>query len=64
MTCAYMPDGVTYNGKRDDFVFTAEEGAAMRVGDPLADDRINPLVGSAASISATPRRRSPLGRRP
>jgi phytanoyl-CoA hydroxylase len=49
MTCAYMPDGVTYNGRRDDFVYTAKEAAAMREGDPLADDRINPLVGSAAS---------------
>lgn len=49
MTCAYMPDGVTYNGKRDDFVYTEDEAAAMSVGDPLADDRINPLVGSAVS---------------
>jgi phytanoyl-CoA hydroxylase len=49
MTCAYMPDGVTYNGQRDDFVFTEEEAAAMRVGDPLADERINPLVGSLAA---------------
>jgi phytanoyl-CoA hydroxylase len=48
MTCAYMPDGVSYNGKRDEFVFTPEEAAAMRVGDPLADDRINPLVGCAS----------------
>jgi phytanoyl-CoA hydroxylase len=47
MTCAYMPDGVTYNGKRDEFVFTAEQAAAMRVGQPLADDAVNPLVGSA-----------------
>jgi ectoine hydroxylase-related dioxygenase (phytanoyl-CoA dioxygenase family) len=45
MTCAYMPDGVTYNGKRDDFVYTVEQAAAMRTGDPLADDGINPLVG-------------------
>jgi phytanoyl-CoA hydroxylase len=49
MTCAYMPDGVTYNGKRDDFVFTEEQAAAMRQGDPLADDGVNPLVGSAVS---------------
>jgi hypothetical protein len=45
MTCAYMPDGVTYNGKRDEFVFTAEHAAAMRVGQPLDDDAVNPLVG-------------------
>jgi phytanoyl-CoA hydroxylase len=48
MTCAYMPDGVTYNGKRDEFVFTAEYAAALRVGLPLDDDAVNPLVGSAA----------------
>lgn len=54
MTCAYMPDGVTYNGRRDDFVFTEEEAAAMRVGDALADDAINPLVGSAASEPVSP----------
>jgi phytanoyl-CoA hydroxylase len=49
MTCAYMPDGVTYNGKRDDFVFTEEQAAALAVGDLLADDRINPLVGGVAA---------------
>jgi phytanoyl-CoA hydroxylase len=48
MTCAYMPDGVTYNGRRDEFVFTAEQAAAMRVGRPLDDDAVNPLVGSGA----------------
>ena len=46
MTCAYMPDGVTYNGRRDEFAFTAEQAAAMRVGQPLDDDAVNPLVGS------------------
>lgn len=46
MTCAYMPDGVAYNGRRDKFVFTAEQAAAMRVGRPLDDDVVNPLVGS------------------
>jgi hypothetical protein len=44
MTCAYMPDGVTYNGKRDEFVFTEEQAAAMAVGDPLHDDTLNPLL--------------------
>jgi phytanoyl-CoA hydroxylase len=47
MTCAYMPDGVIYNGKRDEFVFTAEQAAALQVGEPLDDDAVNPLVGSA-----------------
>ena len=47
MTCAYMPDGVTYNGRRDEFVFTAEQAAALEVGQPLDDDAVNPLVGSA-----------------
>jgi phytanoyl-CoA hydroxylase len=46
MTCAYMPDGVTYNGRRDEFVLTAEQAAALEVGQPLDDDAVNPLVGS------------------
>lgn len=45
MTCAYMPEGVTYNGKRDEFVYTEEQAAAMTVGQPLDDDAVNPLVG-------------------
>jgi ectoine hydroxylase-related dioxygenase (phytanoyl-CoA dioxygenase family) len=42
MTCAYMPDGCTFNGIQnvlpDDYV------ARLRVGDVLDDDAVNPLV--------------------
>jgi ectoine hydroxylase-related dioxygenase (phytanoyl-CoA dioxygenase family) len=44
MTCAYMPDGVVYNGRRDSFVHTEAEAAALRPGDPLDDAAVNPLV--------------------
>lgn len=47
MTCAYMPDGVVYNGRRDAFVFDEDAAAALRVGDPLDDDARNPLVWSS-----------------
>jgi hypothetical protein len=42
MTVAYMPDGAVFNGQQD--VYTAEEAARLRVGDPLADPALNPLV--------------------
>jgi hypothetical protein len=44
MTCAYMPDGVTYNGIQDEFVYPDDVAATLRVGDPLSDERFNPLV--------------------
>ena len=48
MTVAYLPDGATFNGQQD--VYTAEEAARLRVGQPLADPALNPLVypGAAA----------------
>ncbi len=42
MTIAYMPDGSTFNGQQD--VLTREQVEALSVGDPLDDDRQNPLV--------------------
>lgn len=44
MTCAYMPDGVTYNGIQDEFVYPEEVAGTLKVGDPLNDERFNPLV--------------------
>ena len=42
MTCAYMPDGNTFNGQKnilpDDYVRT------LRIGDALANDEQNPLI--------------------
>jgi len=47
MTCAYMPDGATFNGVKnvlpDDYVRT------LSIGDPLDDDTINPLVWRKAA---------------
>jgi hypothetical protein len=37
-----MPDGATFNGQQD--IYTTEEAARLRAGDPLADPALNPLV--------------------
>ena len=42
MTCQYMPDGATFNGKRS--ILSREQLAQLRVGDPLDDDRDFPLI--------------------
>ncbi|MDR3711720.1 MAG: phytanoyl-CoA dioxygenase family protein [Puia sp.] len=42
MTCAYMPDGNTFNGIQN--ILTDEQVAHLKVGDPLKDDRQNPLL--------------------
>ncbi len=42
MTCAYMPDGSVFNGKKN--VLPADYLATLQVGDVLNDNVINPLV--------------------
>jgi phytanoyl-CoA hydroxylase len=42
MTCAYMPDGSTYNGHRN--ILTPEQVARLSTGDPLDDEDQNPLL--------------------
>lgn len=42
MTCAYMPDGSTFNGKKN--ILPEDYLATLTVGDLLNDDRINPLI--------------------
>lgn len=42
MTCAYMPDGATFNGQQN--ILTDEQVAALNVGDPLCDNTQNPLI--------------------
>ena len=42
MTCAYMPDGSTFNGKRN--ILTEAQMAALEVGDLLVDDEQVPLI--------------------
>ncbi len=42
MTCAYMPDGATFNGVQN--VLPGEYFQSLTVGDVLNDDAVNPLV--------------------
>ncbi|MDR3690695.1 MAG: phytanoyl-CoA dioxygenase family protein [Fimbriimonas sp.] len=42
MTCAYMPDGATFNGVRN--VLPKEYFESLEVGDVLCDDTVNPLI--------------------
>lgn len=42
MTCAYMPDGSTFNGQRN--VLPEAYFNSLTIGDALSDDKINPLV--------------------
>ena len=44
MTCAYMPDGSTFNGERN--VLPEAYAASLKVGDVLNDSEINPLIWS------------------
>jgi phytanoyl-CoA hydroxylase len=42
MTCAYMPDGNTYNGIQN--ILSDEQVRQLNIGDLLNDDTINPLI--------------------
>lgn len=42
MTCSFMPDGSTFNGKQN--ILSAEQFASYQIGDLLDDDIQNPLV--------------------
>lgn len=42
MTCAYMPDGSTFNGKKN--ILSDDTIARLKVGDLLDDDYQNPLI--------------------
>jgi len=44
MTCAYMPDGSIFNGVAN--VLAEEYASALKVGDPISDDRHVPLIYS------------------
>lgn len=46
MTCAYMPDGATFNGQQN--VLPPEYFASLQIGDVLNDERINPLIWKRA----------------
>jgi ectoine hydroxylase-related dioxygenase (phytanoyl-CoA dioxygenase family) len=61
MTCAYMPDGATFNGKQN--VLPTEYFQSLKIGDLLNDEVQNPLVwhrnwetaGSPAAVGAASR---------
>jgi phytanoyl-CoA hydroxylase len=42
MTCAYMPDGSTFNGQQN--ILSKEQMARLEIGDLLDDDNQSPLV--------------------
>ena len=42
MTCAYMPDGSTFNGQQN--ILSAEQVESYQVGDVLDDDAQSPLI--------------------
>ncbi len=44
MTCAYMPDGNSFNGIQN--ILSDEQVGRLKVGDPLNADEINPLIYS------------------
>lgn len=44
MTCAYMPQGATFNGIQN--ILTDEQVAKLKAGDELKDDNQNPLLYS------------------
>jgi hypothetical protein len=44
MTCGYMPDGSTFNGKQN--ILSKEMFESLKVGDVLNNDAQNPLIYS------------------
>jgi phytanoyl-CoA hydroxylase len=48
MTCAYMPDGNTFNGIQN--ILSEEEAARLKPGDPLDNDALNPLIYSRKKV--------------
>ena len=42
MTCAYMPEGATFNGIQN--ILTDEQVSRLKIGDLLSDDVQNPLI--------------------
>jgi phytanoyl-CoA hydroxylase len=51
MTCAYMPDGATFNGQQN--VLPPDYFSSLTVGEVLDNDEQNPLVYPARSVDST-----------
>lgn len=47
MTCAYMPDGCTFNGQQN--ILSEEYYRSLNIGDPLNNNEQNPLIYSQTS---------------
>jgi len=47
MTCAYMPEGATFNGQKN--VLPDEYLNTLSIGDPLNRDQQNPLLWPAGN---------------
>src|SRR5689334_17247138 len=52
MTCAYMPDGSTFNGQQN--VLSDEQIARLKVGDILDDSNQNPLIYHCSKQAVLP----------
>jgi ectoine hydroxylase-related dioxygenase (phytanoyl-CoA dioxygenase family) len=55
MTCGYMPDGSTFNGKQN--ILSKEMFESLKIGDVLDNDAQNPLIYSRAAKRSRPRPR-------
>jgi phytanoyl-CoA hydroxylase len=51
MTCAFMPDGATFNGLKN--VLPDEYYQSLKVGDPLNDDSVNRLIWRREGLRQT-----------
>ena len=52
MTCGFMPDGCTFNGKRN--IPSTNQMERLKIGDVLNDDSQNPLIYHSAKPCVTP----------
>jgi ectoine hydroxylase-related dioxygenase (phytanoyl-CoA dioxygenase family) len=55
MTCAYMPDGSTFNGKQN--ILPDSYFRSLQVGDPLKNDQQNPRMGQREQACTPPARK-------
>ena len=61
MTCAYMPDGSTFNGKQN--ILPKAQLAKLQIGDLLEDNNQTPLIYHPTKKSVNPARWNPEARR-
>ncbi|HZH37804.1 MAG TPA: phytanoyl-CoA dioxygenase family protein, partial [Flavisolibacter sp.] len=49
MTCAYMPDGNTFNGTQN--ILSDEQVSELKIGDLLNDEAQTPLIYSKSKLA-------------